>query len=84
LATSSRFKLFSQGPLLDLGQAPRIDEGRDEKLYEMEIAFEQIQKIKKPFWMVDRIFRNLLTDMEIRIELNFVSINYIRQIHRED
>jgi uncharacterized protein (DUF2126 family) len=48
---------------LDLSQAPRIDEGRDEKLYEMEIAFEQIQKIKVPFWMVDRIFRNLLTDI---------------------
>jgi uncharacterized protein (DUF2126 family) len=29
----------------------------------MEIAFEQIQKIEVPFWMVDRIFRNLLTDI---------------------
>jgi uncharacterized protein (DUF2126 family) len=36
----------------------------DEKLYEMEIAFEQIPKDKEvPFWMVDRIFRNLLTDI---------------------
>jgi uncharacterized protein (DUF2126 family) len=29
----------------------------------MEIAFEQIPKDKVPFWMVDRIFRNLLTDI---------------------
>jgi uncharacterized protein (DUF2126 family) len=30
----------------------------------MEIAFEQIPKDKEvPFWMVDRIFRNLLTDI---------------------
>ncbi len=56
--------LFS-GPFVGpTSQAPRIDEGRDDRLYEMEIAFEQISdKEEVPFWMVDRIFRNLLTDI---------------------
>jgi uncharacterized protein (DUF2126 family) len=45
-------------------QAPRVDEGRDEMLYELEIAFSQMSEDEVPQpWLVDRILRNLLIDI---------------------
>jgi uncharacterized protein (DUF2126 family)/transglutaminase-like putative cysteine protease len=56
--------LFGSAFIGPTSQAPRIDEGRDEKLYEMEIAFSQVPTNGfVPFYLVDRIFRHLLTDI---------------------
>ena len=47
-------------------QAPRVDEGRVETLYELEIAFAEIEALgdtaHRP-WAVDRALRHLLTDI---------------------
>jgi uncharacterized protein (DUF2126 family)/transglutaminase-like putative cysteine protease len=47
-------------------QAPRVDEGRPETLYELEISFAEIDELAdtehRP-WAVDRALRNLLTDI---------------------
>jgi uncharacterized protein (DUF2126 family)/transglutaminase-like putative cysteine protease len=52
-------------------QAPRVDEGRPEAIYELEIAFAEIARLTSPSgdrgrpkpWVTDRALRHLLTDI---------------------
>ena len=61
--------LFSGTFIGPTSQAPRVDEGRDEQIYELEVAFEQIpQKSRGEAedtlpWLIDRLLRHLMVDL---------------------
>ena len=50
-------------------QAPRVDEARNDSVYEIEVAFAELQRATRengdycPPWLIDRLLRNLLIDV---------------------
>ncbi len=62
--------LFSGMFIGPTSQAPRVDEARNDQVYELELALNEIVKAQKgatdramPLWLIDRTLRNILVDV---------------------